>query len=106
MAENKNNVIDFELFKGQKELDNLYSKYLGNVERTFDSKTSPRSMLQRLYYTIRYLEGTINGLDLLFLLTRQDMASQKEGINYMISWLEDIIARLKEYQVKDYGRDK
>lgn len=94
---NNNNIVNFEFFKGQKELDKDYPKFLGNAERTFNAKTTPESMMKRLYYTLRYLEGHINGMSILFLLTGQDMRSQQEGIGYIIDWLESILKDLRCY---------
>lgn len=94
---NNNNIVNFEFFKGQKELDKDYPKFLGNAERTFNAKTTPESMMKRLYYTLRYLEGHINGMSILFLLTGQDMRSQQEGIGYIIDWLEGILKDLRCY---------
>lgn len=89
-------IIDFEQFKGKKELDKGYEKFLSTANKCF-SGYSPDSMLKRLYYTIRYLEGHINGLSILFLLKGITMDEQKKGVKYMIDWLEEIIKDLKGF---------
>lgn len=93
-----NNIVDFEQFKGQKKLDEDYPKFLGNAERSFGGLADPKEMIKRLYYTLRYLEGHIRGMSLLFILTGQTMESQQEGIGYMIKWLESILEDLRCYQ--------
>lgn len=90
-----NKVVQFELFKNQKKLDEEYPKFLGNCERTFNAKTDAESMFKRLYFTMRYLTGHINALQILFLLTRMKMEDQQRGIKYIIDWLEDILKDLK-----------
>lgn len=103
MEEKNNNIgtdgkiLNFEQFRGQRELDKDYPKFLGNAERIFEGKFTPEAMMKRLYYTLRYLEGHINGLSMLWLLAGLDMEEQKRGVKLIIDWLEDIIENLKGF---------
>lgn len=93
---NNSNVVQFELFKNQKALDKEYPIFLSICEKFFKSKATPEAMLKRLYYTMRYLEGHINGLGILLLLTNMSMEDQKAGIKHIISWLESLLLDLKD----------
>lgn len=90
-------ILNFEQFRGQRELDKDFPKFLGNAEKTFEGKVTPEAMMKRLYYTMRYLEGHINGLSILWLCFGTDMAEQKRGVKLIIDWLEDIIENLKGF---------
>lgn len=109
MEEKNNNIgtdgkiLNFEQFRGQRELDKDYPKFLGSAEKIFEGKFTPEAMMKRLYYTLRYLEGHINGLSMLWLLAGVDMEEQKRGVKLIIDWLEDIIENLKGFYS---GNDK
>ena len=109
MEEKNNNIgtdgkiLNFEQFRGQRELDKDYPKFLGYAERIFEGKVTPEAMMKRLYYTLRYLEGHINGLSMLWILAGVDMEEQKRGVKLIIDWLEDIIENLKGFYS---GNDK
>ena len=60
-------------------------------------------MMKRLYYTLRYLEGHINGLSMLWLVAGVTMEEQQRGVKLIIDWLEDIIENLKGFY---NGNDK
>ena len=93
------NILNFEFFKGQKELDEDYPKFLGNAEKTFNKETNPESMLKRLYYTLRYLEGHIRGLEILGILhkkqTGEKFVLDPKGNRYIIDWLDEMLNKLK-----------
>lgn len=88
-------VINFELFKGEKELDKDYDKFLANAEKIFAPKTDPMTMFKRIYYTLRYLEGhfrainTLNQLGVPILL-------DKRGKEIIVNWMKDILKQMEE----------
>lgn len=102
---NDGKILNFEQFRGQRELDKDYPKFLGNAEKTFEGKVTPEAMMKRLYYTLRYLEGHINGLSILWLCFGVTMDEQQRGVKLIIDWLEDIIANLKGFYDSN-GNDK
>lgn len=77
-------ILNFEQFRGQRELDKDYPKFLGNAEKIFEGKITPESMMKRLYYTLRYLEGHIRSLSILWLLTNMTMDEQQRGVKLII----------------------
>lgn len=90
-----NNILDFELFKNQKQLDKDYFNYLVHCNSYFDKELSAEEMFKRLYYATRYLEGTVFGYTIFTKLGLSDAEYQK-GTELFCSWLEDIIARLRD----------
>lgn len=101
---NDGKILNFEQFRGQRELDKDYPKFLGYAETIFEGKVTPEAMMKRLYYTLRYLEGHINGLSILWLCFGVTMEEQQRGVKLIIDWLEDIIANLKGFL--ESGNDK
>lgn len=95
----KDNILNFESFKGQKELDEDYPTFLVNAEKTFNKETSPDSILKRIYYTLRYLEGHIRAIEILGVLhkkqTGKDFLLDVRGNRYIIDWVEDILKKLR-----------
>ena len=51
MEEKNNNIgtdgkiLNFEQFRGQRELDKDYPKFLGNAEKIFEGKFTPEAMM-------------------------------------------------------------
>ena len=87
-------VINFELFKGEKELDKDFPKFLENVEMTFNAKTTPESMFKRIYYTLRYLEGHLRAINTMRKLGIS-IPLDKRGKQLLIDWLDNILDQLK-----------
>lgn len=87
-------VINFELFKGEKELDKDFPNFLANVEMTFDAKTTPDSMYKRIYYTLRYLEGHLRAIKTMRKLGIS-IPFEKRGKQLLIDWLDNILDQLK-----------
>lgn len=87
-------VLNFELFKNQKELDNEYSKFLNHCNKYFGTNVSPEGVFKRLYFATRYLEGTVNGYKIFTMLglTKEEY---DKGTKLFCDWLEAIIKDLK-----------
>ncbi len=100
--EDNGKILNFEQFRGQRELDKDYPKFLEYAERIFEGKLTPEAMMKRLYYTLRYLQGHINGLTILWLCLGATMEEQKRGVKLIIDWLEDIIESLREFENGDH----
>lgn len=93
-------IFNFERFKCEKKLDKGYESFLSYVNKFFrGEKITVENMLNRLYFTIRYLEGHITGLTTLFLLMPNLSAQeQKKGITVMREWIDSISEDLKEIE--------
>ena len=90
-----NNILDFEQFKGEKELEEFYPVFLGNVERTFNGRTSPKALFQRLYYTLRYLEGNLRTFQIFPVIGITTDIENDRGKKFLIEWLESMLNDLK-----------
>lgn len=94
----KSNVIIFEAFKNAKKWDDEYPQFLGKAEQCFGAKTDPESMVKRLYYALRYLDGVANSQQIFRMLgldTMLETPEQRKGKEYCIRWLEDILKKIK-----------
>ena len=89
------NVVEFESFKGQKELDEDFPIFVGYAEKCFGAKTDPEAMFQSFYYTLRYLEGHLRAL-WVFDMLGIDAEMSARGKKFLIDWLEGIVEELKE----------
>ena len=88
------NLLDFELFKNQKELDKDYNEYLGHCNKYFGTDVTPTGIFKRLYFATRYLEGTSNGYRVFSKLGLSDI-EYKKGVILFCDWLQQIIDDLK-----------
>lgn len=95
------NLINFEQFKQTKQHSNdfehNYNKFLTHVNKFTGIPSSYSKALEVLYYTLRYLEGTVNAMSIMGLLnipmSRTDL---EEGKKTVITWLEEIIEDIKQ----------
>lgn len=96
-SNSNSNVIQFEPFKNSKKWDDEYPKFLGNLEKHFGAKTDPESMMQRLYYSLRFLQGNINAFWIFDVLGIQNMKEEelKRGKQFCIDWLQEMLNTLK-----------
>lgn len=88
------NVVNFELFKNQKQLDNEYEVFMRYCNKFFGSDVSASGVFKRLYFATRYLEGTVNGYTIFTTLGLSDAEYQK-GTELFCDWLEDIVKNLR-----------
>lgn len=86
-------ILDFELFKNQKQLDKEYFAFMNHCNKFFGTDVSPQGVFKRLYFATRYLEGTANGYSIFTKLGLTDEEYSK-GTELFCSWLEDIINNL------------
>jgi hypothetical protein len=78
------------------DLDNKYTEFLGNAERSFPKlELSGTSMMARLYCGLRFTEGSIRALKIFKMFNGKDLLDEI-GKQYMIDWLQSMIEDLKE----------
>ena len=92
-------VINFELFKGEKELDKDYDKFLANAEKIFAPKTDPATMFKRIYYTLRYLESHLRAINTLNQLG-VPILLDKRGKEIIVDWMKDILSKMEETECR------
>lgn len=91
-------IIDFIKYKENKEndLENKYLKKLSSLNKLFGLPTDFQSAVEVLYYGIRYIEGTVNGMMILTLFSNVDDITLQKLKNSVINWLEEIIDNIKK----------
>ena len=99
------NILDFSKFKEIKDsqeslegnrLEDNYLKYLTHVNKFTGTPTTLDGVFEVFYYTIRYLEGTINALSVLKAINVHIPNTVfEEGKQKIITWLESIIEDLR-----------
>lgn len=88
-------IIDFEQFKNEKKLEQEYLKFLTYTEKYFKDY-SEAEIFKRMYFIVRYIEGTINAFNMILIARGSDkFEDNKRGIKYLIEFLENIIQDLK-----------
>lgn len=87
-------IIDFELFKNQKTLDKEYDKYCSHCNKWFNTDVSPTGIFKRLYFAMRYLEGSVRGYNVFKVMCLDDPEYEK-GILLFADWLESIVKDLR-----------
>lgn len=88
-------ILNFELFKNQKELDNEYTKFLNHCNKYFGTDVSPEGIFKRLYFVTRCLVGTVNGYKIFSLCGLSDK-EYKKGTLLFYDWLEAIVKDLRD----------
>jgi len=83
-------IINFELFKNQKQLDKEYTAFMNHCNKFFGADVSPEGIFKRLYFATRYLEGTVNGYKVFTIMGLADEEYNK-GTELFCDWLEQII---------------
>ena len=87
-------IVDFELFKNQKQLDKEYSAFMNHCNKFFGADVSAEGVFKRLYFATRYLDGTVNGYSVFGKLGLTD-DNYKTGTELFCAWLEEIISNLR-----------
>lgn len=94
-------IVDFKKFREDKiasdRLEEKYLKYLSHVNKFNGVPTTFDKALEAMYFTLRYLEGTVNGLSILVALgvsnlSRTEIDSMK---GMLLSWIDDIRENIK-----------
>lgn len=92
-------LIDFNKYKGDKEsgdvLENKYLKFLTYVNKFTGTPTTGDKLAEILYYNLRYLEGTVNGMSMMSFLNVMTRKEIEEGKRLIIGWLNQIIEDVK-----------
>ena len=88
-------VTNINEFKQSKQYEDDYlHKFLPIMQACFGTNKDAASLLQKLYVTIRYLEGTSRAV---FILNSLEIAEENlnEGKQFYIDWLKEIINALE-----------
>lgn len=92
-------ILEFELFKGMKALDEEFPMFLANAEKIFNAKTDAESVLKRIYYTMKYLEGHLRAIKVMDKLGIPILLD-KRGKAILVDWMKDILKALEETECR------
>jgi len=87
-------IINFELFKDQKNLEKEYDKYCAYCNKYFGTDVTPLGIFKRLYFAMKYLEGSVRGYNVFKMMCLDDPEYEK-GILLFADWLESIVKDLR-----------
>ena len=92
-------IIHFEQFKGAKEIDKDFNKFLANAEKVFEAKTDPESLFKRIYYTLRYLEGHLRAIEVMEKLGIPTLLD-KRGKEIIVDWMNNILIKMEDMECR------
>ena len=89
------NIVNFSDFRQGKDFEKDYPAFIGHTEKFFVEKMSAESMFKKLFYSLRYVEGTIRAIKTLSMFGIVPELDDK-GRTLLIDWLQSMINDLKE----------
>ena len=91
------NVVSLDDYRKSNELEEEYLKFLSHVNKFNKIPTDIPELMKCFYFTLRYLEGTVNCFEILSIIKGLD-DSQIQDIKVNVgTYLESILQDLKKY---------
>lgn len=90
-------VINLEEYRQSNKLEDEYQEFYSHVRKYLKLPTTVPEMIKSFYFTLRYLEGTINAFDVLTLAKRVPEEQIEEMRVMITSELDRIANDLKKY---------
>lgn len=92
-----NNVINLEDYRKSNEMEEDYLKFLSHVNKFMKVPTTIPETVRAFYFTLRYLEGTINAFSILSIIKYMPEEQITEVKNMVINYMSSLIDDLKKY---------
>lgn len=90
-------IINLEAYRQSDKIEDEYQEFYSHVRKYLKLPTTVPEMIKSFYFTVRYLEGTINAFDVLTLAKRVP-EDQIDDMRVMItSELDRLANDLKKY---------
>ena len=90
-------VINLDDYRQSAKLEDEYQQYYSHVRQYLKLPTSIPELIKSFYFTLRYLEGTVNAFDVLTLAKRVPEEDIDEMRVMITSELDRIANDLKKY---------
>lgn len=88
-------LINLQEFKESKNYEKEYLKFLTYINKYLSIPTDVPSLAKNFYFTLRYLEGTMNCLSILSMVKQFDPKLVEEMKTMIGSYLQEIQDQLK-----------
>lgn len=90
-------IINLKDYKESAVLEEEYLKFLTHVNKFVGIPTTIPELAKTFYFTLRYLEGSVNCLDMLSILTTQPEQQIQEMKKMVRNYLEGLSEDLQKY---------
>lgn len=90
-------IINLEAYRQSDKIEDEYQEFYSHVRKYLKLPTTVPEMIKSFYFTVRYLEGTINAFDVLTLAKRVPEDQIDEMRVMITSELDRLANDLKKY---------
>lgn len=91
------NVVDLKTWKQCSDIEEDYLNFLSHINKYLRVPTDIPDLTRSFYFTIRYLEGTVNALDILSMVKPLPEKELEELKTHVIEQLDEIKASLMKF---------
>lgn len=88
-------VVKIDDYRKSQALEEEYLKFLSHVNKFVKTPTDIVELAKCFYFTLRYLEGNINCLEVLSLMNRVQSDQTVEMKNHVVQWMDRLTEDLK-----------
>ena len=92
-----NKVVDLATWKQCKNVEEDYLSFLTYINKYLKPPTSMPDLIRTFYFTLRYLEGTVNALDILSLIKNLPEDQVETLKSHVINMLDEIKTSLTKF---------
>lgn len=90
-------IINLDDFRKANEIEEDYLKFLTHVNKFVKIPTNIPELSRCFYFILRYLEGTVNALEILSVIKNLPENEVYELKNQIIKYLDGLSADLRKY---------
>ena len=88
-------LININEYLKQQEIEKDYQKFLTQINKLIPLPTDIPKLIKAFYFTLRYLEGNVNGFSLLSAFGKIPYKEANQLKTIVVNYLEDILEDLK-----------
>ena len=89
-------IVKLEDFRKSNELEEEYLKFLTNINKFVKIPTNVPELARCFYFTLRYLEGNINCLEILSLIKNIPEDDIQEMKKQLLMYLDGLVSDLQK----------
>lgn len=89
-------LVKLEDYRQSNKLEEEYLQFLSHINKFMKIPTSIGEMARAFYFTLRYLEGTVNGLAILSLIKSMPQDELEEMKVMVTEYMDRLSADLKQ----------
>lgn len=90
-------VVDIEIYKKSKDIESDYLEFLSHVNKYISTPTTVGELARAFYLSLRYLQGTVNAMGILSMISPVPTTEFEEMKQMVTSYLNQLSEDVQKY---------